>query len=687
MKRYWMFLILCLFCQTALGQFSCNKRAEIPEITNSKELKLFEKKAKRGDAQAQLCVGYYYHNKGKYEKAKEWFLKVSEGYDKYAADACCALLWGHYNWTRSHIYKQKAIELYKEEDTGHANYAIAGITYLYRNTNSERLLTDYNSVIHYLERAKNKDYPVPDNLLEKMRNERSRAENVLLEKGNGMLQKVLESYEYITFNTYPKNEMFSTIEYCHTLFKHYGIERAGVMFDKCRFIIREREGYEEEAKWIVKTASQWYINAAQQGDPEAQYMLGWWYATVDYPNYEKYKEQSEEWFEKSAKGSYAAAQYEVGKIRLRQKLYGDAFLWFQRAAAQGDKDGERMLAECYSKGQGTSRDLKKAVAWYRQAASQGDENAKSAMIAIYKSGQVDASKYNSFEAWYANIPSIKGGSVSVPEVEQGKAVKVDLNIDVDINIPVSSTSNDKTFAVIIGNENYQKVAKVTFAQNDARIFAKYCQNALGVPAKNVRFYTDASYGAMMSALKDIKQIAVAYKGDINVIFYYAGHGVPDETSHNAFLLPVDVDGSQTDLCLSINKLYQELNSLNARKVVVFMDACFSGSQRGEGMLASARGVALKVKNETPQGNMVVFTAATGDQTAYPFQEKGHGLFTYFLLRKLQDTKGEATVGEIVDYVSEHVIQQSVVVNRKSQTPAVFPSASIGEAWKTMKLNR
>lgn len=79
------------------------------------------------------------------------FLKVSEGYDKYAADACCALLWGHYNWTRSHIYKQKAIELYKEEDTGHANYAIAGITYLYRNTNSERLLTDYNSVIHYLE--------------------------------------------------------------------------------------------------------------------------------------------------------------------------------------------------------------------------------------------------------------------------------------------------------------------------------------------------------------------------------------------------------------------------------------------------------------------------------------------------------------------------------------------------------
>lgn len=270
----------------------------------------------------------------------------------------------------------------------------------------------------------------------------------------------------------------------------------------------------------------------------------------------------------------------------------------------------------------------------------------------------------------------------------GSKVVPKLVVDaIDKNIPSVNLANNKTFAVVIGNENYQKVAKVSFAKNDAQIFAKYCQNTLGVPVKNVRLYTDATYGLMMSALKDIKQIAEAYKGDINIIFYYAGHGVPNETNRNAFLLPVDVDGSQTDLCLSVNKLYQELNSLNARSVVVFMDACFSGAQRGEGMLASARGVALKVKNDTPQGNMVVFAAATGDQTAYPFHEKGHGMFTYFLLKKLQETKGGATLGEIGSYVSEQVAQQSVVVNGKSQTPTVVPSVNMGDGWKTMKLNR
>lgn len=264
-----------------------------------------------------------------------------------------------------------------------------------------------------------------------------------------------------------------------------------------------------------------------------------------------------------------------------------------------------------------------------------------------------------------------------------EVVTVDNNLDV--NIPIISTNNAKTFAVIIGNENYQRVTKVDFANNDAKIFAAYCHKTLGVPTQNIRSYNDATYASMMTALKDIAQIAEAYKGDINVIFYYAGHGMPNESTHEAFLLPVDVDGSQTDLCLSVGKLYKELNAMNANKVVVFMDACFSGSQRGDGMLASARGVALKVKNDSPLGNMVVLTAATGDQTAYPYKEKGHGMFTYFLLKKLQETKGEVNLGELADYITEQVSQHSVVINRKMQTPTTLASPDIVNDWKSLKL--
>ena len=284
----------------------------------------------------------------------------------------------------------------------------------------------------------------------------------------------------------------------------------------------------------------------------------------------------------------------------------------------------------------------------------------------------------------ANLPplefDLKGGTAAKKANSQLEVVDNTL----DINIPVTNEENKKTFAVIIGNENYERVTKVQYALNDAKVFASYCKKTLGLPKDNIRIYRDATYGTMLSALDDIKSIASAFEGDLNVIFYYAGHGVPSESDKTAYLLPVDASGQHTEVCLSTKRLYDTLDGLHAKRVLVFMDACFSGAQRGEGMLASARGVALKVKQDAPKGNMVVFSAATGDETAYPYKEKGHGLFTYYLLKKLQDTKGDVTLGELSDYVNKEVRRQSVVINHKSQSPTVVPAAGMSD-WTSIKL--
>ena len=259
--------------------------------------------------------------------------------------------------------------------------------------------------------------------------------------------------------------------------------------------------------------------------------------------------------------------------------------------------------------------------------------------------------------------------------------------DVDENIPENPTTNNKTFAVVIANQNYTNVAGVPLALNDGFAFSKYCEKTLGMPAENVRYYADASYGTMLRAIRDIKNIASAFNGDINIVFYYAGHGIPNEATKDAYLLPTDADGTQTEGCYSLNKLYTELGSTKAKEIVVFLDACFSGSKREEGMLASARGVALKAKQEDPRGNMVVFSAASGDETAFPYSAKGHGLFTYYLLKKLQESKGDVNLGELSDYISENVKQQSVVINRKVQTPTATPSTWIATGWKEMTLKK
>lgn len=284
----------------------------------------------------------------------------------------------------------------------------------------------------------------------------------------------------------------------------------------------------------------------------------------------------------------------------------------------------------------------------------------------------------------ANLPPLEidlhGGSAARTANSQLEVVDNAL----DINIPETNEENRKTFAVIIGNENYERVTKVKYALNDAKVFASYCKKTLGLPKENIRVYRDATFGTMLSALDDIKSIASAFEGDLNVIFYYAGHGVPSESDKAAYLLPVDASGQNTEVCLSTKRLYDTLDGLHAKRVLVFMDACFSGAQRGDGMLASARGVALKVKQDAPKGNMVVFSAATGDETAYPYKEKGHGLFTYYLLKKLQDTKGDVTLGELSEYVNKEVRRQSVVINHKSQSPTVVPADGMND-WSSIKL--
>ena len=286
-----------------------------------------------------------------------------------------------------------------------------------------------------------------------------------------------------------------------------------------------------------------------------------------------------------------------------------------------------------------------------------------------------------------NLPPLEislDGGTTIAE-NQMKPTPVTVDNSLDINIPVEAVNNAKTFAVIIGNENYQHVSSVPYAKNDAKIFATYCQKTLGLPQSNVRSYENATFGTILTALADVKAIAEAYNGDINLIFYYAGHGIPNEKDNSAYLLPIDVDGKQIEACFSVTRLYSELQSLNTRSVVEFMDACFSGAQRGDGMLASARGVAIKAKSAAPQGNIVVFSAASGDETAYPYKEKGHGMFTYFLLKKLNETKGNVTLGELGDYITTQVKQQSIVVNRKSQTPTVVPSSAMSGEWRGWKL--
>ena len=268
---------------------------------------------------------------------------------------------------------------------------------------------------------------------------------------------------------------------------------------------------------------------------------------------------------------------------------------------------------------------------------------------------------------------------------QGTIQKVTLGSDVDRNIPRTSVKAPNTFVVILANENYQRVAPVPYALNDGNIFSQYCETTLGIPSKNIIKYLNASLNDMHMAIARIKNICEAYEGEASVIFYYAGHGIPDAENENAsYLLPADGDGRYVATAYKLDELYQTLGALPAKSVTVLLDACFSGANRDGQMLASARGVAIKSRPGAPKGNMVVLSAAQGDQTALPNEQEKHGMFTYFLLKKLQETSGNITLGELSDYIIREV-KRETAVTISPQTPCVSAAPAVANQWQNWKL--
>lgn len=266
-----------------------------------------------------------------------------------------------------------------------------------------------------------------------------------------------------------------------------------------------------------------------------------------------------------------------------------------------------------------------------------------------------------------------------PEQEKKQAIVS----DVDIDLPYSQVVNENVFVVIIANENYYNVADVDFALNDGRSFRRYCHEVLGIPSENIHSIENATYGQMVEQINWLSRVADVYEGKAKIVVYYSGHGIPNEKDGTAYLLPVDVAGNNTSAAYSLSDLYDTLGNLNTRRTTLFIDACFTGSVRGEGMISSARGIAIKVKEESPLGKLVVFSAAQGDETAYPYREKGHGLFTYFLLKKLKETQGVVDLGTLSDYLQTEVSRKSIVINNKPQKPIISFSPQMSDSWRNL----
>ncbi len=260
-----------------------------------------------------------------------------------------------------------------------------------------------------------------------------------------------------------------------------------------------------------------------------------------------------------------------------------------------------------------------------------------------------------------------------------------LTSDVDKNIPINATINEHRYALVIGNEDYSsyqsglsKEVNVDFAVNDARVFKEYCIKTLGIPEKQIKLLTNATTGQMNQGFAWLNNLAKVDNGSAELIVYYSGHGLPDETTKDPYLIPVDVSGSNVTQGIALNTVYGKLTEFPAQKVTVFLDACFSGGARNQGLVAM-KGVKIKPKDNVLNGNMVVFASSSGEESSGVYRDKQHGYMTYYLLKKLQESKGDITYSRLADYVTQNV-KKETALSGKIQTPQVIYSTGVAGIW-------
>lgn len=286
------------------------------------------------------------------------------------------------------------------------------------------------------------------------------------------------------------------------------------------------------------------------------------------------------------------------------------------------------------------------------------------------------------------LASFDNGDVPVVQKEEAP-IDEPINVGestVDVNVPKNKDRNENTFALILANENYKNVDDVPFALNDGRSFRRYCEEVLGVPSENIICELNVTGNEMTDAIDRMKDFQRAYE-QMKLIVYFSGHGLPDPRTNESYLLPTDASPRNISTGYKLSKFYQELTAYHPASVTVFLDACFSGTKKdGVMMDKDARGVIITPREETPTTNMVVFSACTGNETAYPYANQKHGLFTYFLLKKLQEDKGKTSYKHLAEYISRNVKQHSIRLNGKLQTPTAHSALPASE-WNGWRLDK
>ncbi len=129
----------------------------------------------------------------------------------------------------------------------------------------------------------------------------------------------------------------------------------------------------------------------------------------------------------------------------------------------------------------------------------------------------------------------------------------------------------KYYALLIGNNHYAKLPKLTTAVNDVQSVAEILKVKYGF---ETNILVNANRYEILKALNDYRKILTDKD---NFLIYYAGHGILDEINDRGHWLPVDAEPDNFANWISVQNITDQLKIMEAKHALVVADSCYSGS--------------------------------------------------------------------------------------------------------------
>jgi uncharacterized caspase-like protein len=242
------------------------------------------------------------------------------------------------------------------------------------------------------------------------------------------------------------------------------------------------------------------------------------------------------------------------------------------------------------------------------------------------------------------------------------------------------------YAVIVGVGRYESPAipSLRYSVADAESMYKVLIDSGEYKKENVLLLTDRT--ERKPTLRNLKYalgtfLARAAGKDDTVIVYFAGHGAPEVDRRGIesdglakYLIPSDADPDDLfSTAMPMDDLQTIFGRIEAERVVVFLDACYSGAAGGRTFAArSTRAGAvddLFLERLTRSRGRVIVTAARPNEVSVELPELGHGIFTYYLTEGLRgagdlNRDGIVSLQELYEYVEQQVVRKSRAVGGK-----------------------